>query len=167
MTIEELRVALHINEDDDSYDASILDLYALSKKIFEQYTRVCIDPSTTTDTKVNFLGSAVYLYKTPVNTINEILVDGEEYQGNYRLYYGAIYFDEIVNCKFLDISYDTGYTTIPTEIDKLLAQITDFLFNYDANKVYMASTSAIPLSPEDVNLPKVLQDSLAIYRVGI
>jgi hypothetical protein len=167
MIIEELRKALNISEDDTSYDDVLERLYALAKKIFYQNTRVKLEQSEQTDSYINFNSDVCYLYSVPVVSITSIEIDQAPSSYSYRILNDAVYFDFPITAKFLDVTYTSGYDTIPVEIDQVLVSIVDFLFNYDATKTYLSGSGEMILAPADVELPKSIKDSLAIYRIGL
>jgi len=172
MTIDELKYFLNIAEDDESYDEVITSLYSLAKQIFYQFTRRQLDIVTETDYYPNFEGSVIYLYKTPVQEIIEMTMKssstdpGEPITG-YMLVADAIYFDEPFQTKILKVTYKAGYKTLPNEVDQILAQLVSFLWNYDATKVFLSGTTEAILAPNQMEIPKHIQDNMAIYRVGI
>ena len=167
MTIAELRKALNISDTDVSYDDVLTRLYALAKKIFYINTRVLLAEETTTDVFHVFDSDACYLYRTPVSSVVSIKVDGTDYSGTYRLLDGVIYFESKVSCSFLEVDYVAGYSTIPVEIDAILVQIVDFFFNYDSTKTYLSGNSEGMLAPSDAELPQLIRENMALYRVGI
>ncbi len=172
MTIEELRVFLNISEDDDTLDDTIESLYALSKTIFTQNTRVNLEQATHTEQLVNFSGNALYLNNTPVVSVTSINTYSE-FNGTatevtaYQLIDNVVYLSSSVDVVVLEIEYVAGYSSITASIDQILVQICSFLWTYNDRKVFLSSNGEAILEPDQVKLPKHTRDSMAIYRVGL
>ena len=173
MTIEELRPLLNISPDDSKYDEKIEKLYDLAKRIFYQYTRVRLSSSAFTDNLYDFSDNCIFLYNTPVTQITSIQsLDSsteiyKDIEVGYVLIDNIVYLDSILQARFLKVNYVAGYNVIPSEIDSILVQVIDFLFNYDATKTFLSTNGELLLGPNDVVLPKVVRDNMAMYRVGM
>jgi len=167
MTLDDLKIFLNIAEDDDSYDQVIESLYDLSKQIFYQFTRRRIDLEEFTDTYPRFSGDVIYLYNTPATgPISIIASDGSELP-LFEHFDNGVYFASNVINKTLLVTYKAGYKTIPAPLDQILTQLVSFYWNYDATKVFLSGTTEGILRPSEMEIPKHLQDNMAIYRVGI
>ena len=172
MDILELRVALNVSEDDDQFDPTIEALYALSKKIFTQYTRVGLTESVVTQSLVGFEGSVIYLDCAPyvsmtsVNSFSTFNGDATSIT-DYQVINNIVYLNSSITTAYTELVYTAGYATIPTEIDRILVQITSFLWTFSDRKVMLSSSGEAILEPDQVKLPKVVRDNIAIYRIGI
>jgi hypothetical protein len=167
MTLDDLKVFLNIAEDDESYDQVIESLYTLSKQIFYQFTRRRIDLEEFTDTYPRFTGDVLYLYNSPSTEIIEVVAsDGSELP-YFERFEDALYFARDILNKSVSVTYKAGYETIPSSIDHILTQLVSFFWNYDATKVFLSGTAEGILRPNEMEIPKHIQDNMAIYRVGI
>jgi len=172
MTLDELKVALNINEDDEVYDDKVEGLYALAKKIFTQYTRVNLVQETTTETMMDFYGKVIYPNNTPVTSVTSINttaeINGDETEiTDYLLVNNAIYLSDSIDVTSLVLEYDAGHSTIPTEIDYILVKILSYWWKSDDQKTMISSSGEMLLEPSQIVLPKLLREAIAIYRVGI
>jgi len=173
MTIEQFRLFLNISEDDTSYDTTILSLYELAKKTFTQRTRVSLAPLDQVDTYIDFSSDVIYTYSTPINAITSInyastLTEAPStLSSNYVVLDGAIYLGSLLSAKIVQVTYNSGYSVIPDEIEQILMQIVNFVWNYDNTKIFISGNGEAILTPDQVVLPKYIQDSIAIYRIGI
>jgi len=167
MTLDDLKIFLNIAEDDENYDQVIGSLYTLSKQIFYQFTRRRIDVEEFSDTYPRFSGDVIYLYNAPVVEIIEVVASDGSALPSFEMFENALYFPEQINNKFVTATYKAGYRMIPEPIDHILTQLVSFFWNYDATKVFLSGTTEGILKPNEMEIPKHLQDNMAIYRIGI
>jgi len=172
MEIDELKVFLNVSEEDDTLDEILESLYALSKKIFTQYTRVNLESDIFTDKFVGFSGTVIYPHNTPitsVTTINSYPTFGADAVEitEYQILNDTIYLHSSITSAYIEVTYKAGYSTIPTEIDQVLVQIISFLWTYNDKKVFLSSNGEAILEPDEVKIPKHVRDSMAIYRIGL
>ena len=173
MTIEELRIHLHISEDDDSYDETIEALYEQAKRIFTHRTRIVFEKKEYTEVFTNVSSSMLFPQYGPLVSVTSIRYknnssdDYTDLDFSYTPVSDTIYMDCILIAKFVEVVYEAGYETIPLELDKILAQICSFLWTYDDRKVMLSGTGEAILVPDEVKLPKIIRESMAIYRIGI
>ena len=173
MDLENLREILNVDSSDDSHDETIISLYALAKNIFTHRTRRLLELKPCSQTFVNVYTSTLYPEYAPLvdvvsvqtkNLTSEAYTDIEI---DYSPVNDAIYFDSLVDAKFVDVQYTAGYLTIPTEIEKILTNIVSFLWTYDDRKIVLSGNQEIALAPDDLKLPKIIRENMSIYRVGI
>ena len=167
MTLDDLKIFLNIAEDDDNYDQVIESLYTLSKQVFYQFTRRRIDLEEFIDTYPRFTGDVIYLYNTPVTEIIDVVASDGSDLPSYEMFENALYFPIDIHNKFVTVTYKAGYVSIPIPLDHILTQLVSFFWNYDATKVFLSGTTEGILRPDEMEIPKHLQDNMAIYRVGI
>ena len=84
---------------------------------------------------------------------------------DYELDNNVLRFKDTITAYKLSISYYAGYITIPTALDQVLAQIMSFLWTYSDRKVFLSGNGEAILAPNDVVIPKVIRDAMAVYRV--
>ena len=172
MTTEELRVLLNISLNDAQYDDKIDALYALSKKVFTQYTRVELASASFTDTIIPFEGTVIYLNHTPFISMTSFnsyaLFNGVATEiTDYQEFTSVIHLNTSLDVKYIELQYTAGLTSIPTEIDSILGKLTSHFWKFDDNKVMLGSRGEAILEPDAMKIPKTIRDTLAIYRVGI
>ena len=176
MELYQLKPYLHISLDDFDYDAQLTSLYESAKQIFTDLTDIYLS----NDTDYNFTyydGSSVskiFFNKGPVNSITSVTYRDTfsdsmttVSSSDYELNDNVLYFETSQSFNKMIVTANIGYSSIPTNIDFLLAQIVNHYFNFQANSIHLSSEGSVPLMPDEATMPKYLYNQIRAYRLGL
>ena len=172
MEIYDLKQYLNISQDDYDYDQLITSLYESAKHIFASLTDTYLEEVSGQEYVIyNFKGNELRLPFYPVTSVDKIEYKDEfsdSYEeldsSKYDVEDNYIRFDSSYSLHKLKVTFDYGYSVIPSDIDFLLAEIVHYYFSYQALDIHLSSRGQVPLMPSQANLPSFLYEQIKGYK---
>ena len=165
MNLNLIKTRLNVAASDTTQDDVLTSIYESCKHFFTSVTGLLLDATSCSSHYINVSGATVfYLEETPVRSLTSIFLDGVEIT-DYTLVDDCLIFTTAITGTSLVIEYEAGYTTIPEDIDDLLIQMLQFLYNQDGFSNYVPQANSKTLTPAKNVFPGYIKEQLDGYKI--